>query len=106
LLFSTENNSHKIIAIDVQIIKTDKDFNLSSPSLQNRLLGYYTYDDTIVLLNRLYLILGIVVLNNANKVSDLEAKLVHILLNVAVGGLNPIKDAGRQVGGIGICSKK
>lgn len=57
-------------------------------------------------LKQLYLILGIVVLNNANKVTNLEAQLIHILLGVAIGGLHPVQNSRRQVSSIGICLEK
>lgn len=46
---------------------------------------------------RVYLVLGIIVVNHLNDVAHLKTQLIHILLHVAKDGSHPTKDTGRQI---------
>lgn len=54
---------------------------------------------------KIYLILGVLVLDHVDDVPDVEAQLVDVLPDVLVGGLHPVQDAGRQISGRGAWKK-
>lgn len=52
-----------------------------------------------------YLVLWVVVLDDADRVAHLEAQLVHVLLHVLVRGLHAVQATRWQLGARRICWK-
>lgn len=75
--------------------RTQKKIHISRQYISSKLVSDISH--------LIYLILGIVVLDDANRVAHLEAQLVHVLLQIFVCGLDTVQNTRRQIGCRRIC---